>query len=318
MNSKESPRYRIQTVALRTGVPAATLRAWERRYGIPRPGRTGTAYRSYSERDVQLVQRLRELCESGLAPSDAATLLRQEAGSPGDETEATPPVVSESSDVHRDTVDRIIAAVRAMDIERLDQELVRTRGLGSSIQIFEKVLRPVLEAVGNLWHAGEISVAHEHLATEMINTTLRELLRLSQPTEGHRLALLACFADELHTGSLYGIAFRLIGWGCRIAILGGLTPPSAVGTAVRKLQPDVVGLSVTMEPSAARARELVEGYALACTGVPWVVGGRGAESLASVVQQFGGNLAPQSEAETHALFERLLVSSRRFQIPRQF
>ena len=36
-------RYRIHAVAEATGVPAATLRAWERRYGIPAPVRTTSA-----------------------------------------------------------------------------------------------------------------------------------------------------------------------------------------------------------------------------------------------------------------------------------
>ena len=46
------PRYRINAVAEMTGVPAPTLRAWERRYGIPRPGRSESSYRLYSDADV--------------------------------------------------------------------------------------------------------------------------------------------------------------------------------------------------------------------------------------------------------------------------
>ena len=44
----ENGRYRIQSVAEMTGVSAATLRAWERRYGIPAPRRTAAAYRPVS------------------------------------------------------------------------------------------------------------------------------------------------------------------------------------------------------------------------------------------------------------------------------
>ena len=39
--------YRIHVVAEMTGIPAATLRAWERRYGIPSPERTASGYRLY-------------------------------------------------------------------------------------------------------------------------------------------------------------------------------------------------------------------------------------------------------------------------------
>jgi len=53
-------RYRIQAVADMTGIPAATLRAWERRYGVPAPARTDASYRLYSEGDVELVRKLRD------------------------------------------------------------------------------------------------------------------------------------------------------------------------------------------------------------------------------------------------------------------
>src|SRR5690606_22752671 len=106
-----------------------------------------------------------------------------------------------------------------------------------------------------------------------------------------RVALLACFADELHSGALYGIGFRLLDWGCRVATLGALTPPSGLAPAVRKLKPKLVGLSVTMAPEPARARELVEGYAMACRGTPWVVGGRGVSAISDLVRECGGRVA---------------------------
>jgi MerR family transcriptional regulator, light-induced transcriptional regulator len=314
VKSKETPRYRIQAVARRTGVPAATLRAWERRYGIPRPERTGADYRTYSEGDVALVEELRRLCDSGLSPSDAANVLRKEPSVDADrESNVQPsawPVRDVADDVYGGTVDRMIAATRSMNLDALEQELVRARGLGSNVQIFERVLRPTLERIGSLWHAGEISVAHEHLATELINGTMRELLRLAQPASEHRVALLACFEDELHVGSLYGIAFRLVGWGCRVVIMGARTPPLALGTAVRKLHPAVVGLSVTMEPSGLRARELLEAYAIACGSVPLIVGGQAAAALAPVIVECGGHVAPAGQTETHALFRRLLADDR--------
>ncbi len=311
MTSKDTPRYRIQAVAQRTGIPAATLRAWERRYGIPLPVRTDTAYRTYSERDVELVEELRRLCSSGLSPAEAANLLKETLPLQADETtteiaigeDQTP---SNFADIHDAVVARLVAEVRRMNISGIESELLHARSLGSSLQVFEKVLRPALEVVGQLWHDGEISIGHEHLATEMITATARDLLRLSQPVNSDRLALLACFADEVHTASLYGIGLRMAGWGCRVAVLGALTPPAALAPAVKRLNPAVVGLSVTITPSRARARELVEGYATACGATPWIVGGQAAASLASLVEEFGGIMAPNAEEGVMELFERVI------------
>ncbi|MBC8068894.1 MAG: MerR family transcriptional regulator, partial [Deltaproteobacteria bacterium] len=64
-------RYRIQTVAELTGVPASTLRAWEQRYGFPAPERTASAYRLYSDGDVARIARVRSLCDGGMAAAEA-------------------------------------------------------------------------------------------------------------------------------------------------------------------------------------------------------------------------------------------------------
>lgn len=321
VSSKHHPRYRIQAVAQRTGVAAATLRAWERRYGIPRPVRTDTAYRTYSESDVELVEEMRRLCTSGLSPAEAANLLKERAREQGEDLRLTEPEADEEvsdllpqaevSDIHEAIVRRLVAAVRAMSISGIEAELIHARSLGSGLRIFEKVLRPALEHVGQLWHDGEISIGHEHLATELITSTARDLLRLAQPADATRLALLACFADEAHTAPLYGIGLRLAGWGCRVAILGAMTPPSALAPVVKRLEPALVGLSTTTTPPKARARELLEGYSTACGNVPWIVGGQGTASLQGLISEVGGFVAPTTEPELHSLLEQLVGRAQR-------
>lgn len=316
MSTNHQPRYRIQAVAQRTGVAAATLRAWERRYGIPQPVRTDTAYRTYSESDVALVEEMRRLCSTGLSPAEAASLLRERVRTQEQESRLTEGEAQSAeflprgdvTDIHEAIVRRLVAAVRSMSMSAIEAELVQARSLGSGLRIFEKVLRPALETVGQLWHDGEISIGHEHLATELITATARDLLRLAQPADTARLAVLACFADEAHVAPLYGIGLRLAGWGCRVAILGAMTPPAALAPAVKRLEPALVGLSTTTTPPKARARELLEGYSIACGGVPWLVGGQGVASLHGIVSEVGGYVAPAGEQELQQLLDRLLGS----------
>ena len=84
-------RYRIATVAELTGVPIATLRAWERRYGIWEPERTASGYRLYGPDDVAQVSEMRRLCEDeGMAPAEAARVVaarRERASSSRSEAE---------------------------------------------------------------------------------------------------------------------------------------------------------------------------------------------------------------------------------------
>src|SRR6185503_12047484 len=69
--SERVRRYRIGGVASRTGLSEHVIRAWERRYGVPTPQRSAGKYRLYTDDDVRLLQRLRELTEDGVPISQA-------------------------------------------------------------------------------------------------------------------------------------------------------------------------------------------------------------------------------------------------------
>lgn len=285
--------FRIHVVAEMTGAPAATLRAWERRYGVPRPARTASAYRLYDEHDVALVRTMMRLCSEGMSASDAAraardlepTLARTDRGAP------------DGVDPFATAVDRMIDAVKAFDADAFDRELGRAAFLGTAQDVYDRVAAPLLVRVGELWHAGTLSVAQEHLATERLVGSLQMQLRLLQSAPGARKVLLAGFADEEHVVGLLGAALAFAGFGYRVTLLGARTPPEAVRDAVAALAPELVGLSITIAPPPARAKALVRDYADAVAGTPWVVGGRGADAIGPLVEARGGIVArgPASE-----------------------
>ena len=66
------PAVRIGELARRAGIPPATLRAWERRYGIVTPHRTEAGYRLYSSADERRLRSMVRLITEGLAPAEAA------------------------------------------------------------------------------------------------------------------------------------------------------------------------------------------------------------------------------------------------------
>ncbi|MGB7552045.1 MAG: MerR family transcriptional regulator, partial [Chromatiaceae bacterium] len=70
--------YPIRTVSRLTGVPAVTLRAWERRHGILHPTRTDKGHRLYTEGDVDRVRQVVALLERGVAVGQAGSLLAPE------------------------------------------------------------------------------------------------------------------------------------------------------------------------------------------------------------------------------------------------
>lgn len=298
--SERDSRYRINVVAEMTGVPAPTLRAWERRYGIPTPSRTAAAYRLYSDRDVAMVRKLRDLCAGGLSIAEAAQMvLKGEADTfieaPG------------HLDAFEAATRRIVAAVIAFDPDLLEREVSRAVYLGSAVTVFEQVLGPVMRQVGDLWHAGTLSVAQEHLASEVVGSVVRALSRLVQPPAPSRRVLLAAFEDEEHVLGLYGVAIRLASWGIRSVDLGARTPPEALADAVARLSPDAVALTLTIALRPERAAATLERYAQACAGVPWFVGGAGAAAVATRVERLGGVVLAGEAATLRAAIEQALA-----------
>lgn len=67
-------RYKIGAVERLTGIPASSIRIWERRHGAVQPERSESGTRYYSDEDVGRLRLIRELTDAGDAISEVATL----------------------------------------------------------------------------------------------------------------------------------------------------------------------------------------------------------------------------------------------------
>jgi MerR family transcriptional regulator, light-induced transcriptional regulator len=103
------------------------------------------------------------------------------------------------------------------------------------------VVIPYLHSLGERWAAGEVSVAQEHFASNLIRG---RLLGLAQGwgQGGGPGAVLACLPNEQHELGLlvFGVALRRRGW--RITYLGASSPIDAVADMSRSVVPAVVVL----------------------------------------------------------------------------
>jgi MerR family transcriptional regulator, light-induced transcriptional regulator len=78
-----TPTLTVAAVARRLGVAPATLRTWDRRYGLGPSGHTAGSHRRYTPADVACLVVMRRLTLDGVPPADAARIARSEAaGSP--------------------------------------------------------------------------------------------------------------------------------------------------------------------------------------------------------------------------------------------
>ena len=75
----EKSVYNIGAIARLTGIPIATLHAWERRYGFPQTARSPGGHRLYSENDIILLRTVKGQIEQGLAARHAVATVQQMA-----------------------------------------------------------------------------------------------------------------------------------------------------------------------------------------------------------------------------------------------
>ncbi|HUB05224.1 MAG TPA: cobalamin-dependent protein [Solirubrobacteraceae bacterium] len=147
----------------------------------------------------------------------------------------------------------------------------------SSAEIDEGIIAPALWLLGALWEQGEISVADEHLATEIALRVLalqREADRVAQSRRGYRV-LLATPAGERHVVALRMASNLLGGAGYWIVMLGADVPAEALVASVLRHRPDVICMSLTMPAITVELMDAVLQVQSAWPDAQFVVGGRG-------------------------------------------
>lgn len=253
----------IGELAERVEVSTHTLRAWERRYGILKPSRTTGGYRVYSELDVRRVSAVLGLREQGVSIAEAARRVNANvvAQIPAGRRIDAAAIVYE---MHR-AVDRFDEFALSAALDRL-----------LSSHRLEEALRdglmPFLVQLGGRWERGEVSVAHEHFATQLIRRRLDSYSLMWADGDGP-LVVLACPPGEQHDIPLLVLGVLLARSGWRIRYIGQETPVADLAQACSILQPDLVVMAATRDTTFRRSldelRDLARSYRL-------LIGGRGA------------------------------------------
>ncbi|MFP2929209.1 B12-binding domain-containing protein [Pyxidicoccus sp. 3LG] len=150
---------------------------------------------------------------------------------------------------------------------------------GGAPFLVDRFARPLMEAVGERWHEGSVSVAQEHAATELLRELLMPLLPGVDWHQGGPIAVITCSPGELHQlgARLVSRVLALDGW--HVRFLGADTPARDLASFVAREQPAFVGLSVTMPENAPDARLALELIHRVTPHIALMVGGRAADAL---------------------------------------
>src|SRR3954451_23644481 len=202
----------IHEVSVMLGVPAPTLRSWERRYGLPTTPRSAGGHRRYSQESLRQLRLMRDEVTRGRGAADAARWVRG---------------VFQQPAAAQEHIDRVTAGSDAMRPEAIRAALdAACDDLGLSTML-DQVLLPTMRQVGAWWETGRCDVGQEHLTTDVARGWLARISALS-PVRRGRPVILACGPEDLHTLGLEGLAALLSHQGQDCRILGARTPAAAL------------------------------------------------------------------------------------------
>ena len=297
-DSSETSRLSIGAVAEATGIPTATLRTWERRYGFPDPERTESGHRRYRPAVVHRLRLISRALDAGHRASDVVGLSEEALTDLLDETDRAfraPPAADTADELEggdfapadEGWLSEWLTAAAALDDVALERQFRAAWNQLGALDFLEDRAAPFLVQVGEAWARDQFSVAHEHYASEKIQEFLAEQWRPMHERSNGPKVVCATAEDELHAIGLHLIAviFGLADW--QIIFLGANVPGDDLTAATRDADADAVAISFAISYDSARAAAFLETVR---ENIPddvlLLAGGRGSPRGLDGVQQF--------------------------------
>jgi len=272
---EDKATYNLGVVVQKTGLKPDTLRAWERRYGLPDPARSEGGHRLYSQKDINLVEWLIERQEEGLRIGQAANLWK-ELQAAGRDPYQEYPLESAEQEEYLPGQDRLYggdssspagreaeesyAAVRkswleaALNFNEQKAERILTEAFSRfPIEgVWEEIVSPALVETGLNWQKDLITVQQEHFLSSLVTRRLDAMIDAVPPPIRDQTILVANPPREQHVFSPLLINLYLRRRGYRVIYLGANVPEEDLDRALQATHPDFIVLTAqTLDTAAA-------------------------------------------------------------------
>lgn len=280
--------YNLGVVVQETGINPDTLRAWERRYGLPKPARSPGGHRLYSQEDISLVRWLQgrqaegmrigravdlwnQIKESGRDPYQEHPISAAERIS-GLEERLRPGQGGDERRVYQGAQQAWLAAAVNFNEQKAEQILSGDFARFSPEEVWLQIILPVLDEVGARWKQNQLTVQQEHFISSLISRHLGAQIDAAPPPIREETLLAACPPGERHELTLLMITLLFRRRGYRVVYLGADVPGQDLGQAIRAARPNLILLAAQTLSAAASYQRLAvkfQNY-----GVPIGFGGR--------------------------------------------
>ncbi len=274
--------YNIKAVCKLTGLNEHTLRAWERRYQAIAPSRQDNRRRLYSREDVERLRWLVGLVSQGYAIGQIAALADRELRDLVSQHELLTrqtnhgTQIAAQSDADTLALDRVLHAVRRLDLAALQSELEQIRVNYGALDLALKILLPLMAEVGRLIIAEELDIGHEHALSALVRAQLLDILfqlkRLQAVTRGANppsfTVVAATPEGDLHEIGLLIGSIICAANGIDVAYIGPNMPPEPLARVATVLRADAVLIGLSPLPPGILPRTTPEYLALLAPTLP--------------------------------------------------
>jgi MerR family transcriptional regulator, light-induced transcriptional regulator len=262
----DTPAFNLKVVLQETGIKPDTIRAWERRYGLPEPDRTAGGHRLYSQRDIEMIKWLMTRQDEGMSISRAVNLWRSieaEGKDPlGDQAfqvagAGSLPTKEFSTGAALDEIRQSwVEACLNFDETRAEAILTQAFALYPVEIACTEVLQKGLAKIGQGWYQGQTSVQQEHFSSALALRKLNTLISASPMPYHKERIIVACPPEEDHTFSALMITLFLRQRGWPVVYLGANVPLLELHQTIDKLKPSLLVLPAQQLYTAARLAEI--------------------------------------------------------------
>jgi len=234
----------VAAVARRIGVAPATLRTWDRRYGLGPSDHEEGEHRRYCPNDVAKLTMMRRLIVAGVTPAEAAEQAKS------CKTMVPLKKIVKEFEVREEVVDALYKALQALDGAFVETTLVHEIDTYGVEGAWSDVIVPVLFLIGEEWENNQKGIEVEHLFSEILKRTMHNrVLELKKPINP-RPVLLAAVGEELHSLPVYALAAALCERNIQTSVLGARTPLEALSAMVTRCAPPAIFLWAQLPKNA--------------------------------------------------------------------
>ena len=307
----DKPIYNLKVALRETGIKADVLRAWERRYGLPKPQRSPGGHRLYSERDIAIIKWLIARQNEGLSISSAVELFREKEILSQDpleeEVQGDQPtqLAVFSTDLSLDALKKNwLEACIGFNEPLAEQLLNQAFSLYPLEVVLSDIVQQGMRDLGDKWFNGEATVQQEHFTSALVLRRLETLIAATPPPIRSQTILIASPSEEWHTFSMVMLNLLLRRRGYRVVFLGANVPNDHLDEATDSIRPDLVVLASQHLTSAANLQKAAQ--LLLQKNVHVAYGGRVFNSVPALRKRIPGYFLGETIEESLSVIEQLI------------